>query len=100
MENLKNEFINQCIKNRKYLGFSCRDMSLCLNGVSEADYIGFEEGKYPMSKENVHRLMKVLCIEKPNNTNYSEYIDTTGLTEEEIEDLSMIVEAIVGDENA
>ena len=100
MENIKREIIKECINNRKYLGLSCKDMSNCLINVSEKDYVEFEQGNYPMNKENVQRIIKVLCISKPNKKDYSEYIDTTGLNKEEIEDLCSVLEVIVGDDDA
>lgn len=97
--NFKKEFINECIKNREYLELTCKDMSLCLVNVSEDDYSNFESGKYSMSKENIERIMRVLCINKPKLFDINKYLDTKGLDEEEIEDLSKIVELIVGEDN-
>ena len=96
---IKLEFINECIKNRKYLGFTYKDMSNCLIDVTEKDYEEFENGNYAMSKENVDRLVRVLCIEKPVTIDPKKYLDTSGLTQEEIEDLSHIVSLIVGEDN-
>jgi len=97
---LKKEFINECINNRTFLGYTSKDVADSLIDVSEQDYIDFEDGKYVMTNENIKRLMKVLCIEKPNAFDVNKYIDTTGLDEVEVDDLSKIVKAIVGDDNA
>lgn len=93
-------FVSQCIKNRKILEFSYKDMSNCLINVSESDYINFENGTYLMSKENMIRIARVLCVEKPLFKDISEYIDVNGLSENEIADLSKIISVIEGDENA
>ena len=97
---LKNEFINECINNRIFLGYTSKDVANSLIEVSEQEYIDFEGGKYIMSSENIKRLMRVLCIEKPNAFDVNQYIDTTGLDEVELDDLSKIVKTIVGDDNA
>ena len=94
-----NEFIKQCIINRKNLEFSYKDMSNCLIDVSEEDYEQFEKGNYIMDKENIKRIMRVLCVKEYNEIDINDYIDTTGLDEEEIKDLSKIVCEIVGDGN-
>ena len=97
---LKKEFINECINNRIFLGYTSKDVANSLIEVSEEEYIDFEAGKYIMSSENIKRLMRVLCIEKPNAFDVNQYIDTTGLDEVELDDLSKIVKTIVGDDNA
>lgn len=96
---LKKEFIDQCKKNRNYLGYSFNDVADCLIGVSEEDYMNFEENKYTMSKDNIKRLIRVLCINKPEEIKASDYIDISGLDENEVKDLSDIVEFIVGENN-
>lgn len=93
----KQEFINECINNRNYLGFTNKDMANCLINVSEKDYIEFEKGNYSMSKENIERLTRVLCIKKPVKFDINKYLDTSELSEEEKEDLTSIVEMIVGE---
>ena len=75
-------------------------MSNCLINVSAKDYESFEKGQYKMSKENLIRVARVLCIERPSTIDVSEYIDTTGLEQEEIDDLAKVIFSIVGDENA
>ena len=96
---IKKEFIEECIKNRKYLGFSYKDMANCLVDVSEKNYQDFEDGNYIMSDENMKRLIRVLCVKKPVSVHINEYIDTGDLTKEEVEDLSSVVEFIVGEDN-
>ena len=93
-------FIKECIKNRKYLEFSYQDMSNCLIDVSAKDYENFEKGQYKMSKENLIRVARVLCIERPNTIDVSKYIDTNELDEDEVNDLGKVIFSIVGDENA
>lgn len=93
-------FIKECIKNRKFLDFSYQDMSNCLINVSAKDYESFEKGQYKMSKENLIRIARVLCVERPNSIDVSQYIDTSDLSEEEIKDLGKVIFSIVGDENA
>ena len=97
---LKKEFVSECINNRLFLGYTFKDVADSLIDVSEEEYINFEEGKYVMSNENIKRLIRVLCIKKPESFDVNKYIDTTGLDEKEIEDLSKMVEIIVGEENA
>ena len=94
------EFKNECKKNREYLGYSFYDVSVSLIDVSEKEYREFEESDYMLSKENLERLSRVLCIKKPYDFNVNNYIDVTGLSNEEIEDLSNIVYGLVGDDNA
>ena len=95
---VKEEFIDECIKNRKYLGFSHLDMANCLINMSENDYKNFELGKYNISKENVSRLIKVLCIEKPiKQENILEL--SSDLSEEEREDLLNLASELVGEFN-
>ena len=93
-------FINECIKNRKFLSFSYKDMSNCLKDVSQQDYANFEKGLYKMSKENLIRIVRVLCIEKPSSIDFEHGLDLNELDDDEIKDLSKVAEAIVGDENA
>jgi len=93
-------FIDECIKNRNFLEFSYKDMSNCLINVSCEDYLNFEKCKYKMSKENLIRICRVLCIKKPISFDVSSYIDTSELDEDEIKDLSKIIYEIVGDNNA
>ena len=95
----KKDFINECINNRQYLGLTNKDMSLCLINVSEEDYYNFELGTYSMSKENIERIMRVLCISKPKTFDVNKYLNTSELNQEEIDDLSKIVELIVGEDN-
>ena len=94
------EFKKECKKNREYLGYSFSDVSVALIDVSEDDYANFEDGNNVLSKENLERLARVLCVKKPYDFNVENYIDTTGLTIEEIDDLSSILFEIVGDDNA
>lgn len=93
-------FIKECIKNRKFLEFSYQDMSNCLINVSAKDYESFEKGQYKMSKENLIRIARVLYVERPNSIDVSKYIDTSDLSEEEVNDLGKVIFSIVGDENA
>ena len=95
-----NKFIKQCIINRNSLEFSCKDMSNCLIDVSEEEYKEFENGNYSMSKENIERIMRVLCLTEYKEIDINDYIDTNELSEEEIKDLSKIVCDIVGDVDA
>ena len=94
------EFKNECKKNREYLGYSFYDVSVSLVDVSEEEYENFENGKHMLSKENIERLARVLCIKKPITFDVNDYIDTEGLTKEELKDLSDIIFEIVGDDNA
>ena len=99
MGEFKQEFLKECQKNREYLEFSAKDMANCLIGVSEEDYLDFESGKKGLSKDNIQRLIRVLCIKSPKQFNLDDYIDTKGMSEEELEDFSMVIKMIVGDEN-
>ena len=94
------EFKKECKKNREYLGYSFYDVSVSLIDVSEEEYKSFEEGNIVLSKENIERLARVLCVKKPIEFDVNNYIDTEGLSQEEIDDLSNIVYELVGDENA
>ena len=96
----KSEFINLCKKNREILEFSYEDMSDCLINVSPDNYENFECGNYSMSKENLIRIARVLCVKKPSSIDIKDYIDTNGMNEEEIKDLARALNAIVGDDNA
>ena len=93
-------FVKQCIKNRKYLEFSYKDMVNCLNKVSEEDYANFEKGQYLMSKDNLIRISRVLCVEKPIFKDIGEYLDTKELSENEIRDLSKVISVLEGEDNA
>ena len=93
-------FVNQCIKNREILEFSYKDMVNCLINITEEDYINFEKGTYLMSKENMIRIARVLCVEKPLFKDISEYIDVSGLSDNEIADLSKVIAALEGDDIA
>lgn len=94
-----NKFLLTCINNRKTLEYSEKEMASYLVGVSEEDYINFENGKYLMDEDNVKRIVRVLAITNVELFNVSDYIDTEDLSEEEIKDLSVIVEQIVGEED-
>lgn len=94
------EFIKQCILNRKNLEFSYKDMSNCLIDVSAKEYEEFEKGNYRMSQENLKRIMRVLCIHEYKEIDIDSYIDTEGLNEDEIKDLSKIVCELVGEVDA
>ena len=96
----KVEFIKQCKKNREILEFSYKDMSNCLIDISEEEYKLFEQGKFSMSRENLVRLARVLCIEENRMFDLSDYIDTDGLDEEQINDLKNIIEKLVGEVDA
>ena len=93
-------FLKECIKNRVYLEFSYKDMSNCLDNVSEEEYEEFEKGKGMLSLDNLRKIAKVLCIEKPIDKDLNKYIDADGLDEEELNDIAKVVNAIVGDDNA
>jgi len=94
------EFKNECKKNREYLGYSFCDVSVSLVDVSEKEYQDFEESDYLLSRENMERLTRVLCISKPNVFDISKYMDTSGLTKEEIDDITEVVKTLVGDFDA
>jgi uncharacterized hydantoinase/oxoprolinase family protein len=94
------EFKNECKKNREYLGYSFSDVSVSLIDVSEEEYRDFEDGSLVLSKENLERIARVLCVKKPYDFNIENYIDTTGLDDTEIDDLSNVIYSIVGDDNA
>ena len=66
----------------------------------EEEYKEFENGNYSMSKENLERIMRVLCLTEYKEIDINDYIDTNELSEEEIKDLSKIVCDIVGDVDA
>jgi len=101
MNNVKEEFIRECISNRNYLEFTYKDISNCLIGVSEKEYKDFEDGNYNMSIENVKRLLKVLCIEKPVFSDVEKYLDfsNSDLSKSDIEDIKNIAYEIVGGNN-
>lgn len=92
-------FIDECIRNRKFLEYTHKDMSNCLIGVSEKDYAAFENGNYVMSKENLDRLVRVLKVSKPIDFDISEYINVDEFDEEEINDLSKVISVIVGEDH-
>lgn len=93
------KFLLTCINNRKVLEYSEKEMASYLEEVSESDYINFEKGKYLMSESNLKRIIRVLAIKNIKLFNISDYIDTEGLNEDELEDLSVIVAQIVGEDN-
>lgn len=99
MNNEYKLFLKECIKNRKYLEFTYKDMSNCLINVSETDYENFEHGEYKMSKDNLIRIFRVLCIKKPTSIAINDYIDTNDLNEDEIKDIARALSVIVGDDN-
>ncbi len=94
------EFIKQCKNNREILELSYADVSACLVDMDEKEYEKFENNGGYISEENIDRLIRLLCIEKINSFNLEEYIDTEGLDEDQIKDLSKIVEEIVGEFDA
>jgi len=83
------------------LEFTYKDISNCLIGVSEKEYKDFEDGNYNMSIENVKRLLKVLCIEKPVFSDVEKYLDfsNSDLSKSDIEDIKNIAYEIVGGNN-
>ena len=95
-----NKFLSICIANRNSLEISEKEMASYLEGVSENEYISFEKGEYKMNESNLNRIARVLCVKNTELFNLSDYIDTEGLSEEEIDDLSLIVSEIVGGDNA
>lgn len=97
---MKEEFLKVCIKNRLFLKLSVEELASYLSGVSSKEYEAFEEGNYDMSKENIERICRILCVKKPIKFNLEDHIDINSVNDEELEDISKIVEAIVGDENA
>lgn len=96
---MKNKFISICIKNRKYLGFSFKDISNCLIDVSEEEYKQFEDGKYNLNRENIIRLMRVLCIKEKELVDLDSLLqlDDNELNEEEKEDIKGIASDILGE---
>jgi hypothetical protein len=96
---LISEFKKECKKNREYLGYSINDVCVCLDNVSEKEYKDFEESSYILSRDNIEKLMRVLCVSKPVSFSVNDYIDTDGLSEDEIEDLSKVIYGIVGEDN-
>lgn len=96
----KNSFIRQCKKNRELLGFSYKDVNNVLIDAKENEYRAFEDGKVMLSKENLERIVRVLCIEEFNKFNLDDYIDIDGMDKDEILDLKNIVEKIVGEVDA
>ena len=96
-EKFISEFKSECKKNREYLGYSFYDVSVSLVNVSEEEYKSFEESDYILSRENMERLTRVLCISKPNVFDVNKYIDTSDLSEEEVDDITKVVASIVGD---
>ena len=94
MDKTREEFINECIKNRNYFAYSVEDVCGCLSGVSVKDYMDFECGKWNMNDENIQRLSSILGVSKPAEFNIHQYIDTAGLNKEDIASLEDIVRAI------
>lgn len=93
-------FLSQCKKNREILNLTYQDIANVLINMSPKEYEQFELGKKKtISKENLKRIYKVLCIEEPSFFNINDYIDTTNLNNDEILDLSFILEKLVGDIN-
>lgn len=99
-EKFIDEFKTECKKNREYLGYSFYDVSVALVDVSEEEYKNFENGNHLLSRENMERLTRVLCISKPNVFDINRYIDTSDLTSDEIDDITKVVETLVGDFDA
>lgn len=93
------KFLLMCINNRITLEYSEKEMASYLVNVSEEDYVNFENGKYLMDDNNIKRIARVLAVKNIDLFNLDEYIDTDGLSEEEIEDLSSVVSQIVGEDN-
>ena len=93
---VKEQFIQECIKNREYLGFTYLDMSNCLIDMSENDYKNFELGKYEISKENAIRLTRILCLQKPKNKTIELEFDDD-ISDEDKEDLLKIASELEGD---
>lgn len=94
----KQAFLKQCKTNREILELSYEDMSNCLIDMNVKEYKAFENGsKNTISKENLKRIYRVLCLEETNLFNLNDYIDTEGLSKEEILDIASIVEKLVGD---
>ena len=94
------KFLLTCINNRQILEYSESEIASYLDNVSEKDYINFEAGKYLMSDDNLKKIIRILAIENINVFDINDYIDTDGLSEEEINDLSKVISAIVGDDDA
>lgn len=99
MNNYKKFLIN-CINNRLTLEYSEREMAGYLDNVSEKDYIDFEAGKYSMSDNNLKKIIRILAVNSIELFDVNDYIDTDGLSEEEIDDLSKVISTIVGDDDA
>lgn len=97
---MKEEFLKVCINNRIFLNLSVEEMASYLRNVSSKQYEAFEEGDYDMSRENIERICRILCVKKPLNFKLEDHIDIDSVDEDDLEDISKIVEAIVGDENA
>jgi len=98
MEEYK-RFLLTCINNRKLLEYSEKEMASYLENVSEQDYIKFENGKYLMSENNMKKIIRILAVKSIETFNLSDYIEIKGLSEEEIDDLSVVVAQIVGEDN-
>ena len=94
------EFKKECKKNREYLGYSFYDVCVALIDVSEKEYENFENGNEMLSKENIERLARVLCVKRPIDWDINNYIDTEGLSKDEIKDLEDILVDLVGDDYA
>ena len=96
----KSEFLNQCKKNREYLNYSTKDVADALIDFSAEDYENFENGRSSyISKENLRRLVDILCLKSNKQFNINDYINTSDLEAEEVKDLKKVIEYIVGDEN-
>ena len=94
------KFLLTCINNRNVLEYSEKEMSSYLDGVSEKDYVDFERGKYLMSKNNLMKIVRILAIKASEIFSLKDYIDTEGLSDEDVADLTIVVSKIVGEENA
>ena len=91
-------FLNQCKKNREILELTYQDMANVLLAMSAKEYEQFEQGKTKkISKENLLRIVRILCIQNTYSFSLNEYIDVDGLNAEEIQDLSNIIEKLVGE---
>lgn len=94
------KFLLTCINNRNVLEYSEKEMSSYLDNVSEKDYVSFEQGKYLMSKNNLIKIVRILAIKASEIFSLKDYIDTEGLSDEEVDDLTSVISKMVGEENA
>ena len=53
-----------------------------------------------MSDDNLKRLVRILAIDTLDEFDINDYIEIDGLSDEEIEDLSLIIKEMVGDQDA